>query len=230
MYFYHVNEIWREFPQLVPGLLVVAGIHPQVEVEARLQPWFERARERLSAGPESQLAEISAWRRAYSQMGLKPTQYRSAAEALLRRFRREDDLPRLHPLVDLGNAVSLAYALPVAIFDLEKVDGYLEVRRAKGTETYLDFNGQTETPPAGEVIFADAADHVHARRWTFRQSLRSVVGPETSRVLIISEGLHETAAEDVRALIDTLAGEVTALWSAPQGQAILTADEPRLDF
>jgi DNA/RNA-binding domain of Phe-tRNA-synthetase-like protein len=230
MYFYHVNEIWREFPQLVPGLLVVEGIHPQVEVEARLQPWFERARERLSAGPESQLAEISAWRRAYSQMGLKPTQYRSAAEALLRRFRREDDLPRLHPLVDLGNAVSLAYALPVAIFDLEKVDGYLAVRRARGTETYLDFNGQTETPPAGEVIFADASDHVHARRWTFRQSLRSVVGPETSRVLIVSEGLHETAAEDVRALIDTLTKEVTALWSAPQAQAILTADEPRLDF
>lgn len=230
MYFYHANEIWREFPQLVPGLLVVAGIQPQVEVEARLQPWFERARERLSAGPESQLAEISAWRRAYSQMGLKPTQYRSAAEALLRRFRREDDLPRLYPLVDLGNAVSLAYALPVAIFDLEKVDSYLAVRRAKGTETYLDFNGQTETPPADEVIFADASDHVHARRWTFRQSRRSVVGPETSRVLIVSEGLHETAAEDVRALIDTLAEEVTALWSAPQAQAILTADEPRLDF
>lgn len=230
MYFYHVNEIWREFPQLVPGLLVVEGIHPQVEVEARLQPWFERARERLSAGPESQLAEISAWRRAYSQMGLKPTQYRSAAEALLRRFRREDDLPRLHPLVDLGNAVSLAYALPVAIFDLEKVDGYLAVRRARGTETYLDFNGQTETPPADEVIFADASDHVHARRWTFRQSLRSVVGPETSRVLIVSEGLHETAAEDVRALIDTLAEEITALWSAPRAQTILTADEPRLDF
>lgn len=230
MYFYHANEIWREFPQLVPGLLVVEGIYPQVEVEARLQPWFERARERLSAGPESQLAEISAWRRAYSQMGLKPTQYRSAAEALLRRFRREDDLPRLHPLVDLGNAVSLAYALPVAIFDLEKVDGYLAVRRAKGTETYLDFNGQTEIPPADEVIFADASDHVHARRWTFRQSRRSVVGPETSRVLIVSEGLHETAAEDVRALIDTLAEEITALWSAPRAQAILTADEPRLDF
>jgi len=230
MYFCHADEIWAEFPQLVPGLLVVEGVHPQVEIEARLQPWFERARERLSQGAESQLAEISAWRRAYAQMGLKPTQYRSAAEALLRRFRREDDLPRLHPLVDLGNAISLAFALPVAIFDLDQVESYLVVRPAKGTETYLDFSGQTETPPPGEVIFADAAGQVHARRWTFRQSRRSTVGPATRRVLIVSEGLHETAAADVGALLKALAEEITALWSAPQKKAILTADRPRLAF
>ena len=72
----------------------------------------------MRRGPESELAEISAWRRAYAQMGLKPTQYRSAAEALLRRFRRGEELPRLHPLVDLCNAISLAFALPVAVFDL----------------------------------------------------------------------------------------------------------------
>lgn len=54
------------------------------------------------------MPEIAAWRQAYSQMGLKPTKYRSAGEALLRRFKREDDLPRLHPLVDLCNALAQA--------------------------------------------------------------------------------------------------------------------------
>jgi DNA/RNA-binding domain of Phe-tRNA-synthetase-like protein len=37
-------------------------------------------------------------------MGLKPTQYRCAPEALLRRLRKEGTLPPLHPLVDLCNA------------------------------------------------------------------------------------------------------------------------------
>ena len=50
-------------------------------------------------------------------MGLKPTQYRCASESLLRRFRKEGSLPRLHPLVDLCNAVSMAYAIPVAVLD-----------------------------------------------------------------------------------------------------------------
>ena len=81
MYFCHSPQIWEQFPQLVPGLLVVEHLQPEVEVDTRLQPWYHRARARLGDGSESQLPEISAWRRAYAQMGLKSTQYRSAAEA-----------------------------------------------------------------------------------------------------------------------------------------------------
>lgn len=230
MYFCHSPQIWQQFPQLVPGVLVVDNIHPRVDVEASLQPWYRRARQRLNQGPESQLPEISAWRRAYTQMGLKPTKYRSAAEALLRRFKREDDLPRLHPLVDLCNALSLAFALPVAVFDLAQVAEYLEVRPATGTEQYLAFSDEIENPAPDEVIFADAANQVHARRWTFRQSRRSTISPETTYTLIVSEGLHDTAPTDVRALIEALAGAVTELWSPPRHQAILTAERPRLDF
>ena len=230
MYFCHAPEIWQTFPQLVPGLLVIEDLHPQADVEARLQPWFQRARERLNEGPESQLPEVSAWRRVYSQMGLKPTKYRSAAEALLRRFKREDDLPRLHPLVDLCNALSLAFAMPVAVFDLEQVDSYLEVRRAKGNEEYLAFSGEIEVPPPDEIIFVDASNHVHARRWTFRQSRRSTISPETTRALIVSEGVHETASQDVWALIEVLAEEITTVWAVPPHKAILTAASPRLTF
>src|SRR5690349_6862707 len=124
MYFLHAPVIWRSFPQLVPGLLLVDGVAAEPDVAARLEPLFARARERLAQVPESELPEVAAWRRAYAQMGMKPTQYRSAAEALLRRFRREGALPHLHPLVDICNAASLAFALPVAVFDLDGVDGY----------------------------------------------------------------------------------------------------------
>jgi DNA/RNA-binding domain of Phe-tRNA-synthetase-like protein len=230
MYFCHNPQIWEEFPQLVAGLLIIDGIEPAVNVNDRLQPWYQKARDRLSQSTESQFPEISAWRRAYAQMGFKPTQYRSAGEALLRRFRREDDLPRLHPLVDLCNAISIAFALPVAALDLDQVDEFIEVRHANGTETYLAFTGDTENPPGGEVIFADASAHAHARRWTFRQSRQSVIMPETRRALIVSEGLHDTAATDVPALIETLAGEITTLWSAPLYKTILSANSPRLNF
>ena len=144
MFFGHSPALWQQFPQLVPGVLVVGAIHPKVEVQELIEPWHARARERLARGAESELAEVSAWRRAYAQMGFKPTQYRSAAEALLRRFRRENTLPLLHPLVDLCNAISLAFALPVAAFDLDGVDGYLEVRHAIGAEKYLAFSGEVE--------------------------------------------------------------------------------------
>jgi DNA/RNA-binding domain of Phe-tRNA-synthetase-like protein len=203
-------------------VLLVGGIRPDIDVAPALEAWYRRARERLGDRAESELPEVGAWRRAYAQMGLRPTQYRSAAEALLRRFRREGAVPRVHPLVDLCNALSLAHALPVAVFDLAGVAGDLEVRHARGDEAYLDFSGQAEAPDPGEVIFADSAGHAHARRWTVTAATRDA--------LIVCEGLHATAAADVPALVDSLAGEVDARWGAPRGRAVLTAAAPRFDL
>jgi DNA/RNA-binding domain of Phe-tRNA-synthetase-like protein len=163
-------------------------------------------------------------------MGLKPTQYRCAAESLLRRFRKEGSLPRLHPLVDLCNAISIAFAVPVAVLDAARIGWPLEVRYATGEEDYLTFGGDTEHPAAGEVIFADQAGQAHARRWTNRQSGQSAVRDTTTNVLIVAEALHESAPADVTALMAAVAGELTCFWSAPSPAALLTAAAPRFAF
>ena len=164
------------------------------------------------------------------RLGLKPTQYRCAAESLLRRFRKEGGLPRLHPLVDLCNAVSLAFAIPVAVLDAAEVAWPLEVRYARGDEDYLTFGGETEHPAPGEVIFADQAGQAHARRWTNRQSGRSAVRDTTSTVLIVAEALHDDAAEDVPELIAVLSTVIGEAWQAKPQIAVLTAAEPRFGF
>ena len=166
-------------------------------------------------------------------MGLKPTQYRCAAESLLRRFRTQGSLPRLHPLVDLCNAVSLAFAVPVAVLDADQVAWPLEVRYASGHEDYLTFGGEVEHPAPGEVIFADQAGQAHARRWTNRQSGRSAVSPATSTVLIVAEALHEGAATTIPELIETLTAEIATTWTlepATPQTAILTPAGPRFTF
>jgi DNA/RNA-binding domain of Phe-tRNA-synthetase-like protein len=230
MYFRHSHAVWQQFPELVPGVLVVDGVRADADATALVQPWHARARQRLGAGTESELLEVSAWRRAYTRMGLKPTQYRSAGEALLRRFRREGTLPHVHPLVDLCNALSLAFAMPVAVLDVSGIDSHIEVRHARGDEEHLGFSGEVERPQPGEVIFADAADHAHARRWTFRQSLRSTVAPTTRQALVVAEGLHATAAADVPALVEALARDLAALGAIPCRPAVLTAADPRFEF
>ncbi len=206
MYFEHEPAMWRDFPALVPGVIFVDGITPGVAVESRIAAFNDRARARLADATESELPEVQAWRRAFAAMGLKPTQYRCASESLLRRFRKEGALPRLHPLVDVCNAISLAYAIPVAVFDVARIAGYLRVRRATGDERYLTFGGETEHPAPGEVIFADDAGQAHARRWTNRQSAVSAVRDSTSVALIVAEALHASAGTDVPELIHAIAG------------------------
>ena len=228
MYFQHAAAIWRDFPSLVPGVLYAEGI----TADAAPDPdhYSKIARARLADGPESEFPEIQAWRRAFARMGLKPTQYRCASESLLRRFRLQGSLPGLHPLVDLCNAVSLAFAIPVAAFDVGAITGPLEVRYATGNEEYLTFAAEVEHPAVGEVIFADGAGQAHARRWTNRQSGRSAVRDCTRAALIVAEALHEEAPRDVAELVAVLAAELTAVWSEEPSTAVLTAAHPRFTF
>jgi DNA/RNA-binding domain of Phe-tRNA-synthetase-like protein len=213
MQFSHSPAVLAEFPQLSVATLLVSDITATADTAEAQRPFLERAAARLEERPESEFPEIAAWRRAFSQMGLKPTQYRCASEALLRRFKKEGSLPSIHPLVDLCNAVSIAYAIPIAVFDLDQVTGDLTVRHATGDENYATFGGETEHPEPGEVIFVDAAANAHARRWTNRQSALSAIRPTTERVLIVSEAMHDSGAQDVAALRSDLAQVLDADWS-----------------
>ncbi|PSL01581.1 phosphoenolpyruvate synthase [Haloactinopolyspora alba] len=230
MHVQHAPELRRDFPELAAGAVVAGGITPDVTVDERAAAFTAIAESRLAVTPESEFPEIQAWRRTFTAMGLKSTQYRCAAESLLRRFRKEGRLPRIHPLIDVCNAMSLAYAVPVAVFDLARIDGYVDVRRATGDETYETFTGSTEHPDAGEVIFADAAGSAHARRWTNRQSGLSAVREATTDVLIVAEGMHDGAATDVERLVTTVADEVAAVWAQTAATAMLTESAPRFDF
>jgi DNA/RNA-binding domain of Phe-tRNA-synthetase-like protein len=223
MHFQHAAALWRDFPALVPGVLYAEGI--TADAAPGTDHLTARAKERLADGPESEFPEIQAWRRAFARMGLKPTQYRCAAESLLRRFRKEGSLPRLHPLVDLCNAVSLAFAVPVAVFDAAEVAWPLEVRYAAGDEDYLTFGGEVEHPAPGEVVFADRTGRAHARRWTNRQSGRSAVSAATRTVLIVAEALHEQAPSDMPELIQALTAGIGAAQTA-----VLTRASPRFTF
>ncbi|MBB4183675.1 DNA/RNA-binding domain of Phe-tRNA-synthetase-like protein [Sinorhizobium terangae] len=230
MYFRHASDIWSDFPGLSAGILHVEGIHRDASADAHIAGFEAAAKARLAASSEGEFPEIQAWRRAFSRMGLKPTQYRSASEALLRRLRKDGSLPRIHPLIDLCNAVSLAFAIPIAVFDLSRVTGHLEVRYASGSEIYTTFSGETEHPEQHEVIFADEEGRAHARRWTNRQSGYSAVGSETTAVLVVAEALHAGAATDVDRLVHELAGAVCAVWAVTPRSAMLDSSAPRFDI
>jgi DNA/RNA-binding domain of Phe-tRNA-synthetase-like protein len=150
-----------------------------------------------------------------------PTQCRSAAEALLRRLTKKGDIPSINALVDLGNLVSIHYALPVAVFDTRPLTGPLTVRFATGEERYTPL-GQpdvTEHPTAGEVVFADDAGLVFAERWCWRQSDQSAARNDTAAVVITVEAQHEGARAEIAAAL----ADLLALLEAYAGGQVISA-------
>jgi DNA/RNA-binding domain of Phe-tRNA-synthetase-like protein len=199
--------IIERYPAVIGGVIHATGVHngaapPRLVAACREETLAVRAR--IGGTPLSEIPALAAWRRVFRGFGVDPTQYRSAAEALLRRVTKQGELPSVGTLVDLANLVSIRYALPVAVFDLRGIVGGTTVRHARGDERWADLgSSQAEHPAPGEVIFADQADVVSARRWCWRQSAGSAAREDTTEILVTVEGHHETAADDVaRALTD----------------------------
>jgi DNA/RNA-binding domain of Phe-tRNA-synthetase-like protein len=211
----------QTFPARVSGVLAVDGIGPRADTAEAAGAFARTAEARLVRHSEGEFPEIQAWRRAFSTMGLKPTQYRCAAEALLRRYRKEGSLPSLHPLVDLCNAASIAFAVPIAVFDRARIDGNLIVRQADGTERYESFADEIEHPDADEIIFADDAGNAHARRWANRQSKLSAVSDATTEALIVAEALHDGAAGDMDRLVEELGRAARDAFGTGSASALL---------
>ncbi|WP_150462956.1 B3/B4 domain-containing protein [Nesterenkonia ebinurensis] len=223
----YASEITTRHPSLVTAVIHADRITATADVSHHLPRLLATARQRLEAERLSEFPEIQAWRHAFSEMGLKPTQYRCAAESLLRRLNKTGDLPRIHPLVDLCNHVSISHAVPIAVFDLAHVSGDLTVRSAVGSERYAAFNGDIEHPARGEVIFADDAGQAHARRWTHRQSATSAVRETSSEVLIVAEALHDDAHDTISSVLTTLTASITETWgSTIHRRLIAAADQP----
>jgi DNA/RNA-binding domain of Phe-tRNA-synthetase-like protein len=204
---YH-PEILRRFPTIVGGVIFARDM-TNGPTPAALQEAFEEEQEavlrRIGETPLSQLPSLAAWRGAFRDFGVEPTQYRSAAEALLRRLTKKGDIPGINTLVDIGNLVSIRYALPTAVFDTRAIQGTLTVHVADGSERYTTL-GHEEIghPDVGEVVFSDESGLVMARRWCWRQSEQSAAQPDTTTAIITIEGHHAAARSDIEAALQDL--------------------------
>jgi DNA/RNA-binding domain of Phe-tRNA-synthetase-like protein len=229
--FRYDRDLLERFPTTVGGLVHARGVANGPSPRALATAYRaeqEDALVRLGGQSPGTLPSIAAWRRVFAAFGVEPTRYRNAAEALLRRLTKHGNVPSVSLLVDAGNLVSIRYGLPVAVLDLAGAAGTITVRFARGTEEFTDLGATgVEHPEPGEVIFADEAGVVHARRWCWRQSGQSATRPETEEILIAVEGHHETAAEEVAAALTDLEGLLTEHASARSlEQALLTAADP----
>ena len=210
-------EIIQSFPRLAYAALLGQGLRNGPTPGGLRQAYLDEQRrvlEEIGNTPLSEIESLAGWRAAFRLFGVDPTQYRSAAEALLRRLTKKGDIPCINAVVDACNLVSIRYALPVAAFDLRSLKGAVTVQFATGDELFTPLGGAApERSEPGEVIFADEAGVVVARRWCWRQSEESAAQESTREALFTIEAQHEggqalvdRALQDLRALLREYVG------------------------
>ena len=115
-----------------PGVLWLDGA-TVVERDERLDAPLATAEAAVRVHPP---AEITAVRTMYKRVGLDPTKTRPSSEALLRRVRKGDSLPRINSMVDVCNWCSLEFQLPYGLYDAAHIDGDVELRMGLAGESY----------------------------------------------------------------------------------------------
>jgi DNA/RNA-binding domain of Phe-tRNA-synthetase-like protein len=202
-------RIWELRPDFVVVVVHARGVSngPSDEAStALLRRAEEIARQTLNGAEPSALAQISAWRDAYRAFGSKPQRTPCSAEALLKRAAGADGLPAINRLVDLYNAVSVEFALPVGGEDVAHTAGTSRLTIATGAETFDTVRGGesvVDRPDAGEVVWVDDAG-VTCRRWNWRQCVRTRIVPESTDVYFVLERLEPLPLVTLAAAADAL--------------------------
>ena len=106
----------------------------------------------LRAKPPSNVAPT---RTMYKRVGLDPTKTRPSSEALLRRVRKGEPLPRINSLVDVCNWCSLEFQLPYGLYDAAHVEGAVELRLGREGESYPGIR-KDDVNVGGRLTLADA--------------------------------------------------------------------------
>ena len=117
-------------------------------------------------------------RQLYRKFGLDPTRVRPSSEALLRRMKKGESLPRINSLVDVANALSVQLQVPVGLYDLDKVKGEeLVIRLGAEGESYAGI-GKEKVNVAGRICVADAEGPIGNPS---ADSARTMITTETER-------------------------------------------------
>ena len=99
-------------------------------------------------------ADTDAVLTMYKRVGLDPTKTRPSSEALLRRVRKGDTLPRINSMVDVCNWCSLEFQLPYGLYDADQIDGDVQLRLGVAGESYAGIR-KDDVHVDGRITLAD---------------------------------------------------------------------------
>lgn len=194
MLFYVTEKVFDKMPDVVFGLVSVKGVDNSKDydfIHTMLNESIASCEKYFEGKVVKQEKELQPYRNAFQTLGINPNKFMSSIEALLTRIAKKKGMPHINPVVDLGNAISLKYYLPVGAHDLNTMDGEFCVRTATAEDTFLPFGAEEREPvDMDEVVYATGTK-VRTRRWIWRQSEEGKIGEETSQLLFIIDGFAE---------------------------------------
>ena len=186
----------------------------------RMSVTAERVRRDPTAFPDAVRVAI---RDVMRVGGYKPSGRGKPASEFLCAVACEQGLPVVNNLVDINNLVSLGTALPISMFDADKLGTPVVIRFGRPAERYIfNLSGQSMDVSGIPVICRAATDEPVGN--AVKDSMLAKVGSETRKVLAVvygstklDDGLLEGAARELTTLLAEFAFAQDCGWSIIPG-------------
>ena len=127
------------------GVIIARNIDntkPNSAIQEMLKNEVNEVAEKYKDVKVKELPEIVLYREAFKKVDINPNKFMCSIEALVSRTVKSQFVPNINTLVDLGNALSLKYNVPLGVHDIDKFAGDIELRFAVKTRKWAWRQGE----------------------------------------------------------------------------------------
>lgn len=233
MEFVVLDEVFEKLDNYCVGLVVVKGIDNSKKVPQIAQMLNENisAYEQQFEGKKVKEApQMTCYRDAFRNLGMNPNKFMPSIEALLTRIAKKKGFPSINPAVDLGNAVSIKYCLPLGAHDLGTIDKELSVRFSEPEDSFIAF-GKTEIekPDDDELVYV-SDNEIRTRKWIWRQSEIGKITEKTNSIIFPIDGFTDINKTEVLAARDELASLLSELFNCEPVTGFIDKDHQSFNY
>jgi len=186
-----------------PGVIWWTGA-TVVAHEHRLDQLLAEAEARVRMSPPEETAAVRAM---YKKVGIDPTKTRPSNEALLRRVRKGDPIPRINSAVDIVNWCSLEFQLPYGLYDAANVSGAVTMRLGVEGEKYAGIR-KDDVNVGGRITVVDGLGPFGNPT---SDSRRTMVTPDTRDLLVIVYAPVEVPQRQLAHVVGVTAERLTQI-------------------
>jgi DNA/RNA-binding domain of Phe-tRNA-synthetase-like protein len=144
MFFSVQKDLFDILPGLTIGMVVAKDVdntRRSKQIDDLVTQAVEEMKKNFIGDKAQDHLRIKPWRTAFSKLGISGSKFQSSVESMARRILKGDPFPKINPLVDLYNSVSLRFLVPMGGHDLNTVEGNIQLRFAEGWEPFTSMGG-----------------------------------------------------------------------------------------
>jgi len=193
--FEHSRLVKQKYRRHFTGCFGEASIKSVEQMTKATAKLLEECRRMKEEFAETTPQQVRHWQEVFSSMGAS-SKYQSSIVALWNRFKADNRLYEILPVVDFYNAVSLRYLTPMAAYDADKIVGGIFLRYAQKGEPFTPLGNpkQVEKTKNGEIVYADERK-VICRYWNLRDCDQTRITGDTRSVILFADLVADSAAE-----------------------------------